>query len=109
MTKESCKLTWEPPENDGGSPIKGYYVERKSGSRWIKVNKKAVKKCALDIDDLREGEKVELRVCAENEAGVGEPSDTCSFTAKDPFSPPGRIQIFHNKGKAFSSYRLPIL
>ena len=25
-----------------------------------------------------------------NEAGVGKPSDTCAFKAKDPFSPPGK-------------------
>ena len=31
-----------------------------------------------------------MRVCAENEAGVGKPSDTCAFKAKDPFSPPGK-------------------
>ena len=83
-------MTWEPPENDGGSPIKGYYVERHSGTRWVKINKKPQKKCALDTDDLREGDDVELRVCAENEAGVGKPSDTCAFKAKDPFSPPGK-------------------
>ena len=65
-------------------------MERRSGSRWVKLNKKAQKKCALDIDDLREDEEVELRVCAENEAGVGKPSDTCAFKAKDPFSVPGK-------------------
>ena len=90
LTKSSCTLTWEPPENDGGSPITGYYVERRSGTRWVKINKKSQKKCALDIDDLREGDDVELRVCAENDAGVGKPSDTCAFKAKDPFSPPGK-------------------
>ena len=55
LSKTSCTLTWEPPENDGGSPVTGYYVERKSGTRWSKVNKKAVKKCRLEIDDLVEG------------------------------------------------------
>ena len=66
------------------------------------MNKKAVKKCVLDIDDLREGEKVELRVCAENEAGVGEPSDTCSFTAKEPFSPPGRLTTVYCINEKYS-------
>ena len=38
VTKTSCVLTWDVPEFDGGSPVKGYYVERLSGSRWIKVS-----------------------------------------------------------------------
>ena len=90
ITKTTATLTWKPPEFDGGSPIIGYYVERKSGSRWIKVNKKPVKNCKLLVDDLIEKDKYEFRVCAENEAGVGEPCDTISFVAKDPFDVPGQ-------------------
>ena len=39
LTKSSCTLKWEPPAFDGGSPIKGYYVEKSTGysTRWIKV------------------------------------------------------------------------
>jgi titin len=89
--KTSCVLTWEPPEFDGGSPITGYYVEKRSGTRWIKVNKKPVKNCKLSIDDLIEGSECEFRVVAENAAGVGRPSDsTGRFEAKDPFTLPGR-------------------
>ena len=91
LTKTSCTLTWSPPEFDGGSPVTGYYVERRSGTRWIKVNKKPVKKCALEIDDLLEGSENELRVCAENDAGIGKPSDsTGKFIAKDPFDVPDK-------------------
>ena len=90
ISKTAATLTWKPPEFDGGSPIIGYYVERKSGTRWIKVNKKPVKNCKLLVDDLVEKDKYEFRVCAENEAGVGEPCDTISFVAKDPFDVPGQ-------------------
>ena len=90
ITKEKATLTWEPPEFDGGSPIKGYYVERKKGSKWIRVNKKPVKDCALDVDELIEKETYEYRVCAENEAGVGTPCDAISFIAKNPFDVPGQ-------------------
>ena len=90
ITKEKATLTWEPIEFDGGSPIKGYYVERKKGSKWIRVNKKPVKECKLVVDELTEKEMYEYRVCAENEAGVGKPCDTISFVAKNPFDAPGQ-------------------
>jgi len=91
LTKTSCTLTWEPPEFDGGSPITGYYIEKFTGSRWIKVNKKPVKKCAYSMDDLIELSEYEFRVSAENEAGIGKPSEsTGRIIAKDPFDVPGK-------------------
>ena len=91
VVKTSCKLTWQQPENDGGSPVTGYYVEKLSGNRWIKVNRKPTKNCFLNIDDLVEGSDCEYRVYAENDAGVGKPSDsTGRFTAKDPYCAPDR-------------------
>ena len=90
VDKSSATITWAPPEFDGGSPVTGYYVEKLSGTRWIKVNKKPVKKCELQMDDLIEGETYEVRVMAENEAGIGKPCDSIRFVAKDPFDKPGQ-------------------
>ncbi len=41
VTKETVDLTWTPPEQDGGSPVTGYFIERaQAGStRWIRCNK----------------------------------------------------------------------
>ena len=35
------ELKWEPPTNDGGSPITGYDIERKDpkSNRWVRINK----------------------------------------------------------------------
>jgi len=93
LTKSSCTLKWEPPSFDGGSPIKGYYVEKTSGysTRWIKVNRDLHTKTSMTFDDLIEGTEYDFRVCAENKAGVGKPSASCGqFVAKDPFSTPGK-------------------
>ena len=93
LTKSSCTLKWEPPSFDGGSPIKGYYVEKSTGysTRWIKVNRDLHTKTSMTFDDLIEGNEYDFRVCAENEAGVGKPSEsTGRFVAKDPFGTPGK-------------------
>ena len=69
----------------------GYYVEKLTGTRWIKANKKPISKKVMEFDDLIEFDEYEFRVCAENEAGIGKPSEsTGRFKAKDPFDKPGR-------------------
>lgn len=91
VTKSSCNLTWDAPEFDGGSPITGYYVEKLSGTRWVKVTKKPISKCEFSINDLIEGSDCEFRVLAENKAGLSKPSDsTGRFKAKNPYEVPGR-------------------
>lgn len=90
VTKTSALITFEPPEFDGGSPITGYYVEKKSGTRWVKVNKKSISELSMTLDELIEGTEYEIRVSAENEAGVGKPCEPINFIAKDPYDVPGQ-------------------
>lgn len=42
--KSNCTVTWKKPDDDGGSEIIGYSVERKdaTGIHWIKCNKSLV-------------------------------------------------------------------
>lgn len=86
-TKTSTHLTWQEPANDGGSPVTGYYVERKASynKRFTKVNKEALSDLKLNLDDLSEGEVYEIRVAAENAAGIGEFCEPIEITAKDPY------------------------
>ena len=92
ITQTSCTLTWDAPEFDGGSPVTGYYIEKFTGSRWAKVNKKPIKDRKYDFDDLMEGSEYDFRVCAENDAGISKPSDGCGkFIAKDPFDAPSKM------------------
>ncbi len=88
-------VSWAVPESDGGSPITGYYVEKKesTSSRWSKVNKTPVKETTLRVKDLTEKTKYQFRVSAENKAGVGPESEPSGiFMAKPPF---GKLSSFN--------------
>ena len=81
-------ITWTPPESDGGSPITGYFVERKekTSSRWVRVTKETITETTFTSTGLTEGTEYQFRVYAENLAGPGpasEPSDLQK--AKHPF------------------------
>jgi titin len=81
-------LSWQPPVEDGGSPITGYNVERTTtkATRWLKINKSLITETTYKVDDLIEGTEYRFRVVAENKAGPGpesEPSD--DVLAKDPW------------------------
>lgn len=41
ITSTSCTVNWQPPLQNGGSPILGYHLERHvmSSTRWVKQNK----------------------------------------------------------------------
>lgn len=39
VSRSTVQLSWEPPEDDGGSPVIDYIIEKREVSRktWIKV------------------------------------------------------------------------
>ena len=82
-------VTWQPPENDGGSPVTGYHIERRvtNSQRWVKVNKDAaVTELTFTDKEVIEDNEYEYRIMAENKVGVGPPSSPSQpVTAKDPF------------------------
>jgi titin len=80
-------LKWEVPEDDGGSPITGYIVEKKEVSRrtWQEAGK--VTELTQQITKLQENNQYLFRVFAENINGVSEPVEIPEpVTAKNPFS-----------------------
>lgn len=86
-TASSASLEWSPPFSDGGSPVTGYFVERKDqySARWTRVNRVPVTETNMVVGDLKEGLQYQFRVCAENRAGIGRSSDSTKPTViKDP-------------------------
>ena len=84
---DSCIVSWQPPIQDGGSPVTGYFLERRATSSniWVKVNKEATAELTLTVANLIESNEYEFRVSAENKAGVGPPSSPSKpIVAKDP-------------------------
>lgn len=92
VTKDSCKLSWSPPEDDGGSDVTNYVVERREihSSTWVPVSNFVVG-TSCTVPKLHEGHEYEFRVSAENALGRSDPlvTDT-TVVAKDPFGTPGK-------------------
>ncbi|RUS77262.1 hypothetical protein EGW08_014976, partial [Elysia chlorotica] len=80
------ELQWEPPKNDGGSPITGYEVERKEpkSNRWMKVSKTPVLEPTFKDEKVQEGKEYEYRVTALNAAGPSEPSQATAPVLAKP-------------------------
>ena len=98
VTKESCVLTWEAPEKDGGTPVIGYHMERCTGgsSRWIRQTKDLIPDTTFDVEDLIEDNTYEFRMVAVNKVGEGPPGPkSASITAKDPWGAYTCSVLFH--------------
>ncbi|XP_034392036.1 titin-like [Cyclopterus lumpus] len=93
VAKYSMVVEWAPLENDGGSPVIGYHLERKEKNSilWTKLNKLVIPDTRLKTSGLEEGIEYEFRVFAENIAGLS-PSSKISecYVARDPCDPPGK-------------------
>lgn len=88
VTKSSISLTWEVPEQDGGSPVTSYIVERRqmTSTRWTKAHKQPVTETVFTSTDLIEMAEYSFRVTAENVAGIGKPCEPVGpILTKSPF------------------------
>ncbi|TNN69535.1 Titin [Liparis tanakae] len=88
-------VSWEEPEDDGGTPITGFWLERKetAGKRWTRVSRDPIRPTGMAesfvVSGLIEGSHYMFRVCAINAAGPGPTSPpTDPVFARDPISPP---------------------
>uniref|UniRef100_A0AAY4A0Y8 Myomesin 1 n=1 Tax=Denticeps clupeoides TaxID=299321 RepID=A0AAY4A0Y8_9TELE len=79
VRKNSLVLLWKPPVYQGRSGVNGYYIDIKEADApieaWRGVNEKSCTKTYMKVCDLKEGETYVFRVRAQNQAGVGKPSE----------------------------------
>ncbi|MFT7798112.1 myosin-binding protein C, fast-type-like isoform X3 [Arapaima gigas] len=94
--EKTATIIWDPPKFDGGSPIKGYLMERKKvgSSRWTKLNFDIYESTTYEAKKMTEGVLYEMRVFAVNSIGVSQPS-CCSkpFMPIAPTSEPTRLTV----------------
>ena len=66
-------VSFNPPKNNGGSPITGYTVTSRPGK--IKASGK---QSPITVKGLTNGRSYTFTVSASNSVGTGIPSETCS-------------------------------
>ncbi|VDM17726.1 unnamed protein product [Hydatigera taeniaeformis] len=88
----SLVLNWQPPENDGGLPIKKYHIEQNevgSSEGWQPLSIVMAPATSCPVSDLREGIAYRFRVRAVNDQGDGEWLNTeSSVSLNRPIGPP---------------------
>lgn len=88
LTTDSCKLTWFSPEDDGGSPITNYVIEKREADRraWTPVTCTVTRQNAT-VQGLIQGKAYFFRIAAENSIGMGPFVETTdALVIRDPIS-----------------------
>ncbi|PAA50276.1 hypothetical protein BOX15_Mlig002840g1 [Macrostomum lignano] len=100
VTADSVALSWQPPRNNGGSPVTGYIVEKraKGDKSWSKASVTPVSSTNFTAKNLPEGKEFEFRVTPVNKAGPGEPSEpTDAVKVQAPQTAPRILSDFATK------------
>lgn len=100
VRKDSCYLTWKEPEDNGGSAITNYVVEKKdvSSAQWVPISSSS-KKRSLLAKHLMEGIQYLFRVAAENQYGRSSYVETHKpIKAMDPLCKHHSMFIYCFKG-----------
>lgn len=84
----SVVVNWEPPEDDGGSEILNYILEKKDNKNdeigWITVTS-TLKGTSFPVTKLIEGKEYIFRATAENKFGCGPACVSEPLLAKNQF------------------------
>ena len=94
----SCTVTYKPPQRDGGAPVAGYILERRTpgpDSEWIRVNDSPVTDLQYTIHNLTPATEYEFRVAAVNKTEISDFSlmSPKILTAVEKPDKPGRPEV----------------
>lgn len=83
---DACTLLWNSPQEDGGSNITNYIVEKCDISQgdWVTVSPSCTK-TSFRMTKLTPGKEYCFRVRAENRLGISEPIYSEKMIARYPF------------------------
>lgn len=96
LTSDSCKLNWFYPEDDGGSAVTNFIIQKREAEHkaWTPVSCTITRHAAV-VRGLVDGKAYFFRIAAENMIGIGPFTETTSeITIKDRFSEYFSIQCF---------------
>ena len=82
---QSISIEWSQPASDGGSPITGYVIQKKTSRKnsWTKACE-GIRETEYTIGSLAEGQAYEFHVAAVNKAGQGSFSESSQPTVCKP-------------------------
>lgn len=91
ITKDSVKLSWQPPMKDGGTPLTGYVIEQHDARRtqWTKAGSVDKDTTSFTASRLLEDNEYVFRVIAVNAEGESQPLE--SKDVAKPKQPLGEI------------------
>jgi len=101
---EHVKLSWNPPEDDGGTPILKYLLRMMDldCNEWITACEVTAPTCAATVKNLKPGHLYRFEVYAINKEGESPPVQSEPVKAEAPYKPPSEprepgIVDFDNK------------
>lgn len=88
VTRKLMMLNWSDPDDDGGSDVTGFIIERREPKMhtWRQPIETPSSKC--EIVGIIEGQEYIFRVVAKNKYGCGPPVDLGPIRAVDPQGKP---------------------
>ena len=87
IQKTSVVITWKPSENDGGSPLTGYYIEMREApkSSWQRVTTVNPDITSYCVQNLKEKKDYSFKIYAENKVGRSDALVSEEKTIKSSF------------------------
>lgn len=107
----SVELSWNPPKDDGGSPILYYLIElceTKYGKEWNEVAKVTGNQFTYTVRNLHSGSRYRFRISSINEFGTSDPALTesvlCKKILEKPSPPTGPVKTSDHNEQSFVLY-----